>query len=106
MPVTINTQSLMQITTHNFNISRSKFYYHNQKLWSEKVEFKEILQQLDHQKHETRYLPFPLQDGDLPDTFITASPEMIANFKKYGQSQFITFDVTYNLVKEIKKEKM
>ena len=30
---------------------------------------------------------------------------MISNFKKYGQGQFITFDVTYNLVKEIKKEK-
>jgi len=29
-------------------------------------------------------LPFPLQDGDLPDIFITASPAMIANFKKYG----------------------
>ena len=103
--MTINTQSLMQITTNNFNISRSKFYYHNQKLWSQRVEFKQILQQLDQQKHETRYLPYPLQDGDLPDTFITASPSMISNFKKYGQGQFITFDVTYNLVKEIKKEK-
>ena len=97
---------LVQLNSSSGNISRSKFYYHNQKLWSERVEFKEILQQLDHQKHETRYLPFPLQDGDLPDTFITASPEMIANFKKYGEKQFITFDVTYNLVKEIKKERM
>ena len=45
-------------------------------------------------------------EGDLPDIFITASPDMIANFKKYGENQFITFDVTYNLVKEIKREQM
>lgn len=29
---------------------------------------------------------------------------MIANFKKFGENQFATFDVTYNLVKEIKIE--
>jgi len=28
---------------------------------------------------------------------------MIANFKKYGEKQFVTFDITYNLIKEVKK---
>ena len=101
----MSTQALLQITTQQFNITRSKFYYHNQKLWSEKIELKEIISQLDYMKHETRFLPFPLQDGELPDVFITASPEMKENFKKYGENQFMTFDVTYNLVKEIKRER-
>ena len=34
MPLTMTTQSLMQITTNAFKITPSKFYYHNQKLWS------------------------------------------------------------------------
>jgi hypothetical protein len=84
MPITLNTQSLMQLTTNAFQIKPSKFYYHNQKLWSERVEFKEVIAELEELKHETRYLPFPLQDGDLPDIFITVSPAMINNFKKYG----------------------
>jgi hypothetical protein len=55
--------------------------------------------------YETRLVPFPLPSGELPNIFITASPEMVQNFKQYGQDQFITFDVTYNIVKEIKMEK-
>lgn len=43
MPITMTTQSLMQVTTHTFNISSSKFYYHHQKLWNEKVELKQII---------------------------------------------------------------
>ena len=97
--MTVSTQSLMKITTSTFNITPSKFYYHNQKVWSDRVELKEIIADLEYRNHETRYLPFPLQDGDLPDIFLTASPEMIESFKKYGEKQFITFDVTYNLVK-------
>ena len=99
MPLTVSTQSLMKITTNSFNITPSKFYYHNQKVWTERVELKEIIDDLEYKKYETRYLPFPLQDGDLPDIFITASPDMIESFKKYGEKQFITFDVTYNLIK-------
>ena len=74
MPLSMSTQSLMQITTRNFNISKHKFYYHHRKIWFEKTAFKEIINELDHQKHETRLVPFPLQDGDLPDIFLTASP--------------------------------
>jgi hypothetical protein len=48
-------------------------------------------------------MPFPLQDGELPDIFIAVAPNMIKNFKKYGEKQFMTFDVTYNLVREIKE---
>lgn len=29
---------------------------------------------------------------------------MIANFREFGERQFVTFDITYNLVKEIKVE--
>ena len=29
---------------------------------------------------------------------------MMANFKLFGEGQFVTFDVTYNLIKEIKLE--
>ena len=47
MPLTMTTQSLMQITTNTFRITPSKFYYHNQKLWSEKIELKEIITELD-----------------------------------------------------------
>ena len=36
---------------------------------------------------------------------IISTPEMIQSFKRYGQSQFMTFDVIYNLVKEIKEYK-
>ena len=99
--MTISTQSLMQVTVQNFNITPSKFYYHNQKLWSERIEFKEILKQLDYQKNETRYMPLPLADDELPDIFLTASPSMIKNFKQFGENQFMTFDVTYNIIKEI-----
>jgi hypothetical protein len=28
---------------------------------------------------------------------------MIADFKEYGEKQFVTFDITYNLIKEVKK---
>lgn len=63
MPATLSTQSLMQITRNAFRITPSKFYYHNKKLWSEKVSFKEIADEFDLLKYETRYLPFPLQEG-------------------------------------------
>ena len=52
-----------------------------------------------------RYLPFPLSEGHFPDILIVIAPYMIDNFKKYGQDQFISFDVTYNLVKEVKLER-
>ena len=29
---------------------------------------------------------------------------MIANFREFGERQFVTFDITYNLVKEVKME--
>jgi hypothetical protein len=45
-------------------------------------------------------MPFPLQKKtDIPDLLVTSSPQMIKAFKKYGRS--ITFDLTYNLIKEI-----
>ena len=31
---------------------------------------------------------------------------MIESFKKYGEGQFMTFDVTYNLVKEVKLDQL
>jgi hypothetical protein len=34
--------------------------------------------------YSTRLVPFPLPSGELPDIFITTSPEMIDNFKRYG----------------------
>lgn len=74
MPLTMTTQSLMQVTTNTFKITPSKFYYHNQKLWSEKIELKEIINELDGKNFETRLIPFPLPYGELPDIFITASP--------------------------------
>ena len=74
MPLTMTTQSLMQITTNTFRITPSKFYYHNQKLWSEKIELKDIITELDGMNYETRLVPFPLPSGELPDIFITASP--------------------------------
>lgn len=40
MPATLSTQSLMHITRNAFRITPSKFYYHNKKLWSEKISFK------------------------------------------------------------------
>jgi hypothetical protein len=40
MPATLSTQSLMNITRNAFKITPSKFYYHNKKLWSEKITFK------------------------------------------------------------------
>lgn len=49
-------------------------------------------------------IPFPLDDGQLPDIFMTATPQMIASFKMFGDGQFVSFDVTYNLIKEIKIE--
>ena len=101
----MTTDSLMKTTTQAFNISTSKFYYHNQKLWSEKLEFKQIIERFDQQNYETRLIPFPLQQGSFPDIMIISTPEMIENFKQYGQSQFMTFDVTYNLVKQIKEYK-
>ena len=81
MPLTMNTQSLMQITTRTFNISSDKFYYHNKKTWFEKADIQEIIKELDRKNHETRYVPFPLENGQLPDIFLTASPKMIADFK-------------------------
>jgi hypothetical protein len=77
MPLTMTTQSLMQITTNAFKITPSKFYYHNQRLWSEKVEMKDIIHELDQMNYETRIMPFPLPEGELPSIFIAASPEMI-----------------------------
>ena len=60
MPVTMSTQSLMQLTTQTFNISNNKFYYHNKKLWFEKADIRDIIKELDHQNNETRLMPFPL----------------------------------------------
>jgi len=37
---------------------------------------------------------------------MTASQAMIASFKKFGAGQFVTFDITYNIVKEMKLEKL
>ena len=48
-------------------------------------------------------MPLPLPDDELPDIFLTATPDMIKNFKRFGENQFMTFDVTYNIVKDIKR---
>ena len=104
MPLTMTTHSLMQITTQKFGINADKFYYHNRKLWFENAQFKDIVKDLDYNNNETRLVPFPLDDGELPDIFLTATPQMMANFKIFGDGQFVTFDVTYNLIKEIKLE--
>ena len=61
MPLTMNTQSLMQITTQTFNISSDKFYYHHKKTWYEKADIKEVIKELDRQNNETRLVPFPLE---------------------------------------------
>jgi hypothetical protein len=63
MPLTMNTHSLMQITTRTFHISNDKFYYHNRKLWYEKRDFEEILKELDKNNNETRLVPFPLHNN-------------------------------------------
>lgn len=42
--------------------------------------------------------PYPLEDNQIPNQFISASPQMIEDFQKYGD--FCSFDITYNLVKE------
>lgn len=44
-------------------------------------------------------MPFPLREDELPDIFLTSTQSMIENFKKYGQNQFVTFDLTYNIVR-------
>jgi hypothetical protein len=44
-------------------------------------------------------LPFPLEEDALPDIFLTSTKSMIQNFDKYGRNQFVTFDLTYNIVK-------
>ena len=31
---------------------------------------------------------------------------MITNFRKFGEKQFITFDIAYNVVKDVKVEKL
>ena len=71
---------------------------------AEKADFKDIVKELDNNDNETRYLPFPLEDQELPDIFMTSTPQMMANFKEFGEGQFVTFDVTYNLIKEVKME--
>ena len=71
----------MLITTKKFNISSDKFYYHNKKTWMEKADIKEIIKELDRQNNETRLVPFPLEEGQLPDIFITATQKMIASFR-------------------------
>ena len=82
--MTMSTQSLMQITTRHFNINSDKFYYHNRKTWMERGGMEEIIKELDYQNHETRTIPFPVQNDDLPDIFMTSSPAMIASFKRFG----------------------
>ena len=99
MPITMTTHSLMQITTQTFKISTDKFYYHNRKLWYEKAELKDIIKDLDYNNNETRLIPFPLEDNQLPDILMTSTPKMIADFKAFGENQFISFDITYNLIK-------
>ena len=95
----MTTHSLMQITTQTFKISTDKFYYHNRKLWYEKAELKDIIKDLDYNNNETRLIPFPLEDNQLPDILMTSTPKMIADFKAFGENQFISFDITYNLIK-------
>jgi len=51
MPITMSTQSLMQITTRQFNINSDKFYYHNRKTWMEKAGLADIIKELDHQNN-------------------------------------------------------
>ena len=53
-----------------------------------------------NQHNEIRYAPFPLPGNSIPDIFLVATPKMIENFDKFGQ--FCSFDITYNLIKEIK----
>lgn len=62
------------------------------------------MEELERNNNETRMLPFPLEGDELPDIFLTATKSMIENFNNYGRNQFVTFDLTYNIVKEVKKE--
>lgn len=43
----MTTNSLMQMTTQRFNISKGQFYYINKKLWTSKEKFISIIEDLE-----------------------------------------------------------
>ena len=47
-------------------------------------------------------IPYPLIGKDIPSLYVSSSPEMIKDFKKFGE--FVTFDLTYNMIKQFKEE--
>jgi len=71
----------MLLTKNNFNISRAKFYYLNRKVWSVDLTFAQAVEQLDSNRFESRFDPFPLVDKQIPDLFVTSSQQMLQNFK-------------------------
>ena len=81
LPETMPISSMMAMTKKNFSISRSKFYYLHRRVWNEKFSFKEMVATLDEKRYESRFNPFPLEEKQIPNLFITASPKMIKNFK-------------------------
>ena len=81
LPETMPISSMMAMTKKNFSISRSKFYYLHRRVWNEKFSFKEMVATLDEKRYESRFNPFPLEEKEIPNLFITVSPKMIKNFK-------------------------
>jgi len=64
--------------------------------------FSALLEKLNQNGNETRYLPYPNENNSFPDIFLTVTRSMIENYKKYGQ--VIGFDVTYNTIKRKNNE--
>lgn len=44
------------------------------------MSFRELLKKLDQDNLETMYDPFPLGEENLPDIFLTATPQMMKDF--------------------------
>ena len=90
---------LKQIVVKKYNIHPSTFYNIHKKIWQKNITFQMYIDELA-KKNEVRAFPFPLPSDSIPDIFVVSTPKMVKNFEKFGQ--FCSFDITYNLIKEIK----
>ena len=80
LPVTMPIPSMYSITKQHFPCSKSRFYYLHRKIWNSEKTFKEMVEEYDKKRYETRMFPYPLTGKEIPSLYVCSSPKMIKDF--------------------------
>ena len=84
----------------DLRISEASFYYHYKKYQRHSITLKQLFDHYDQKNFHLATDPFEVVPSQEPELLVVVSPLMRKNYAKYGASQFMAFDMTFNLFRQ------